>query len=162
MTEFSTQVCWVAKLHLHSRGLEYVLVTKAKPPFNIFSGKYLKSKWLELETYLLVPWLLSLRPEISIGTNCVMTDSFLPGTPKEVQAAPLPEAGLGTDPFQKRYSKHLSDGWGDGSAVKCTGRPSRRSGFNPKHPQGSSQLCVTPLPEDHPHTDTHTGKTPIP
>jgi hypothetical protein len=38
--------------------------------------------------------------------------------------------------------------WRDGSAVKNTGCSSRRPGFNSQHPHGTSQLSVTPVPED--------------
>jgi hypothetical protein len=49
--------------------------------------------------------------------------------------------------------------WRDGSAVKNTGYSSRGPGFSSQHPHSSSQLSVTPVPEDPiPSYNIYAGK----
>ena len=47
-------------------------------------------------------------------------------------------------------------GWRDGSVLKNTDCSARGPGSNSQHPHGSSELCVTPVPEDLAPSHRHT------
>jgi hypothetical protein len=71
-----------------------------------------------------------------------------------------------------KYINRCHWSWRDASVVKSTGCSSRGPGFYPQHPQGSSQLSITPVPGNPTHsslfhgqciqvvTDIHADETP--